>query len=230
MRYRAAWLLLVWMSGCAESTQGLRVTSKNEGLPPRETVIAYAHRYVELQWVARPQHIFHGFDHAGVRIDTADNGYVHDGWKIGNNIGVPYSWGGFDTPEDFLRKLNDGWLAGNVPRGRDARASSYSTGIDCSGLVSRSWGLPRPYSTRELPAISVKLETFSALEPGDILNKSNGHVLLFEGFGDSTRSRVKVIEAGAWDGGPSKVVESEYSLEQLQHDGFVPLRDRRRLP
>ena len=88
-------------------------------------------------------------------------------------------------------------------------------GVDCSGLVSRSWRLPRKVSTRELAAMSVKLADARDLLPGDVLNKSNGHVLLFVTFTDATRTRARVIEAGAWDGRAWRVVESEYALEAL---------------
>ena len=130
-------------------------------------------------------------------------------------MGVPYSWGGEDTPEEFVRKVGERWPAGHVPNGRESRRSQHTAGVDCSGLVSRSWRLPRKVSTGELAAVSVKLTDARDLLPGDVLNKSNGPVLLFATFTDATRTRARVIEAGAWDGRAWKVVESEYALEAL---------------
>jgi hypothetical protein len=197
--------------------------------PNREAVVAYARRYVELRWEARPEHAFHGvLEKEGMRVDTPDHPSVLGGWSVGDNVGVPYSWGGFDTPEDFARKIDEGRPAGYVERNRQARGSAYVAGIDCSGLVSRSWGLPRNFSTRELPSVTTRLGAMSELQPGDILNKENGHVLLFVEFGDAGHTLLRVVEAGAWDGRDWKTVESEYAADRLVHDGFVPLRDSRR--
>jgi hypothetical protein len=199
--------------------------------PAREAVVAYARRYVDLRWEARPAHVFHGvMEGEAIRIDTPDDQFIRGGWMVGSNVGMPYSWGGFDTPDEFVRKLDADRPAGYVERTRAARGSAYAAGVDCSGLVSRAWGLSRKYSTRELPAVSAVIEDVSGILPGDILNKPAGHVLLFVGFADATRTTLKVIEAGAWDGRAWKVVESEYAIDRLTHDGFVALRDKRRLP
>ena len=159
---------------------------ESETAPTRDDVVAYARRYVTLRWVAGPEHLFHGVDADGVRLDTADARHVRrGGWEVGENIGMPYRWGGFDTPEEFARKVSLGWPAGHVEWSRDAPASKHAAGIDCSGLVSRSWGLTRKASTRDFPAISVALSDFASLLPGDILDKEDAHVLLFESFVES---------------------------------------------
>jgi hypothetical protein len=172
--------------------------------------------------------VFHGVDGAGTRVDTAETPYVRGGWSVGDNVGMAYAWGGFDTPDEFLRKINDGRPAGHVERSRSARGSYYAAGIDCSGLVDRSWGLSEKYTTRGLAKVTVQLESVNALLPGDVLDKPGSHVMLFEGFDDEDRSRARFIEAGAWDGRAWKVVESTYSLAQLVEAGFLPLRDARR--
>jgi hypothetical protein len=199
-----------------------------DGLRSREEVVTFAQRYVDLVWVAREEHAFHDLDGHGTRVDTPDESFVRDGWKAGPNTGMPYAWGGSDTPEDFARKIADGVHAGHVPRSRSAPGSEETAGIDCSGLVARSWGLPRTYATAELPSISMRLTSFDDLLPGDVINKPKAHVMIFVRFAAADRQRVHVIEGGAWDGRAWRVVESEYDVARLEQDGFFPLRDARR--
>lgn len=224
-------LLIVCVAACASSKSAPsapHVETVAGDAPSRDEVVAYARRYIGLSWVARPDHVFHGLDRRGTRVDTPDEHYLRNGWKLGENVGVPYCWGGFDTPEQFLRKLDGDWPAGHAVRTRSDRASWYTAGIDCSGLISRSWGLPRKYTTREFPTIAARLVHATDLLPGDILDKPDGHAMLFESFTDTARTQVRVVEAGAWNGRAWRVVESDYPVEQLEADGFVPLRDARR--
>ena len=222
------------VASCARGAQSVppsvATTLETDPVPPsRDEVVAYARRYVDAKWLARTENVFHGEDPDGVRLDTPDVGQVAGGWSVGENTGIAYQWGGFDTPETFARKVSLGWPAGHAERTRTSPASKHAAGIDCSGLVARSWGLARKVSTRELPALTSVLPGYSHLCPGDILNKVNAHVLLFAGFADPEHSRARVIEAGSWRGGQWRVVESEYTVDALERFGFVPLRDRRRL-
>lgn len=196
--------------------------------PSRESVVAYARRYVALEWTASTENVFHGTAPDGVPIDTPDEPYVRGGWRLGPNVGVAYSWGGFDTPEDFLRKIARGRPAGHAARNRASRATWYAAGVDCSGLVSRAWGFTHKRGTREFERMTIRLSHADELLPGDIMNKESGHVLLFLGFSDDSRIAGKFIEAGAWDGRAWRVVESEYAFAKLEENGFVPLRDARR--
>jgi hypothetical protein len=221
------------VASCAQGVRSVpdsvATAPETNAMPPsRDEVVAYARRYVDAKWLARADNVFHGEDPDGVRLDTPDVGQVAGGWSVGENTGVAYQWGGFDTPETFARKVSLGWPAGHAELTRTSPASQRAAGIDCSGLVARSWGLARKVSTRELPALTLVLPGYSRLCPGDILNKVNAHVLLFEGFADPEQSRAKVIEAGSRRGGAWRVVESEYAVDSLERFGFVPLRDKRR--
>src|SRR5262249_47039011 len=111
---------------------------------------------------------------------------------------------------------------------RDARenhptASRFAVGVDCSGFVSRCWGLEYHCSTWGLEERSRPLASHRDLLPGDILNKPGAHVVLFKAFVDRGRSRISVFEAGE-----CKVVESQYAVADLLKNGFVPRRDARR--
>ena len=115
---------------------------------------------------------------------------------------MPYKWGGFDTPQEFTRRLatkpvvyaGDYASAAKVRDGDDS-VSRYAVGIDCSGLVSRCWGLPRPYSTRELPGICTPLNSLDDLRPGDIILRPGEHVQLFVHWEDAEHTRYRAIEA-----------------------------------
>ncbi len=97
--------------------------------------------------------------------------------------GMPYKWGGFDTPESFLQGLREGKKGGDVAntykiRADDAAISYESVGIDCSGFISRCWGLKNHVSTKDLPALCDPV-AWEDLRMGDILTETQGHVLMF---------------------------------------------------
>ncbi|MBX3740320.1 MAG: hypothetical protein KF712_04970 [Akkermansiaceae bacterium] len=162
-------------------------------------------RYKQLEWQPEAQHVRHGNDSKGIRVDTPDTSLSRHGerggwWVPGEPArSMPYKWGGFDTPESFFKGLEAGKKAGDVATkwkidNGDAVVSTESVGIDCSGFVSRCWLLPRPYSTRELPSICAPLQSWDELRTGDILLKE-GHVILFEKW-NADRTEIIGYEAG----------------------------------
>ena len=180
-------------------------------LPPgkvtRAEAMATAETYRNLKWAPTTANVLHGRDAARIRVDTPDAGYKpaerFAGWWVPGllNTGMPYQWGGFDTPETFLAGLTEGKAAGDVctPEKRrllDAAVSAQAVGIDCSGFVSRCWNLPRAYSTRTLTSLCDPVNDFTELKPGDILNASNSHVFLFKQWFRPDRSRMLVYTTG----------------------------------
>ena len=150
----------------------------------REDIIKLAQMYAEYPWTASKENVFHGHDSKGVRVDTPDEAYkTSDGrsgwWKVGEeNIGIPYKWGGFDSPESFDQGLAKGMYAGDMYSKEKRKligdgVSSFSVGIDCSGLICRCWGLNKKYSTRNINEISYILKPSVNLKPGDAMNKFN---------------------------------------------------------
>ncbi|MBU1745212.1 MAG: hypothetical protein KJ649_10020 [Proteobacteria bacterium] len=109
---------------------------------------------------------------------------------------MPYNWGGFDSTDKFEKKVKKGVVAGNYRKrcGSNLCVREDFAGLDCSGLISRSWGISR-YSTTTFPGISIKI-TRELLQPGDILNSANKHVMLFDKFDDD--NQMWVYEAAAW--------------------------------
>jgi cell wall-associated NlpC family hydrolase len=199
----------------------------------REEVIGTAYTYSGLEWQPREQHRKHGLDQAGVLVHTPDktlpdHGFSNGWWQTGKVArGMAYQWGGFDTPEQFLASLERGEAAGDIstPEKRrlgDVATSKEACGIDCSGFVSRCWRLPRPYSTRELPSICEKLQSWDELKPGDIL-LNDRHVVLFAKWSTIGKS-IYAYEAGplpVW-----RVNAAEMRKDFLLERGYTPWRYR----
>jgi hypothetical protein len=193
----------------------------------RDEAIAIARAYVDTVWLAQARHRFHGADAAAIEIHTPD---AHEGtgsWRIDHlNTGVPYKWGGFDTPATFLTGLKGGKYAGDIStpykrRNLEAAVSKETVGIDCSGLVSRAWRLERAHSTRDLPALCHRLPSWAALRPGDVLNSVNHHVLIF-GEWKEPGATLYAYEAGPFSGW--RVSYNLIQIDILRDRNYVPLR------
>lgn len=222
------------LSGCA----GARVAAVHRPAPSQVTrsgVLTTAVRYATHVWIGTAANVRHGVDAADIRVDTPDFSYQKPGaipgyWVPGAvNRGLPYQWGGFSTPEQFDRGLAAGLAAGDVYTDQKRAllhdgVSAEAVGIDCSGFVSRCWGLPRAFSTRELSQLCDELPSWDDLKPGDVLNLYNAHVVLFSGWMDPARTRL----AGYETGGPPdwKVMRHVIGVEFLRKKGYRPLRYR----
>ena len=116
---------------------------------------------------------------------------------------IPYKWGGFDDPAEYVRRLGQGYLAGSVCTCRDPSHNDCvvekAAGVDCSGFVSRAWGLVRKYGTSNLSSISTILKNWQSdldkLKPGDALNRSGNHVRLVAQVTSSPQVRIVVLES-----------------------------------
>ena len=193
--------------------------------------LAIAESYVAHEWIPSEANVFHGTDPDGIRVDTLDAAFqasndARGWWTVAQpNVGIPYKWGGFDTPDEFDRGLRAGRYAGDAytaekRRLLDAGVSAHAVGIDCSGFVSRCWRLPRSYSTRELPQLCVPVRDLAELRPGDIFNRHNAHVRLFAAWADEARTRVRVYEAKA------RVQLSELPVHSMMAEGYSAWRYR----
>jgi len=107
--------------------------------------------------------------------------------------GVAYDWGGFDTVTSYDDLLYQGYQAGDI----NTTVESCSRGVDCSGFVSRAWGLTTKYSTYTLPNISWQLGARTSMVKGDILNCADSHVVMFDFF---TSQGIFVWEATTYNG------------------------------
>ncbi len=107
----------------------------------------------------------------------AGNGIATPEWLIvGENEAIPYKWGGFSSIPQFDEGLLIPKYCGD--RCCDDGGSLYAVGVDCSGFVSRCWGLSTKYCSATIPNISTPYETWDALRPGDCFNWPGVHVIL----------------------------------------------------
>lgn len=224
------------LSACSSTTPEQKINAITYSSNPitRKQAISTAYSYVNLKWKATEANRLHGNDPSGQWVDTPDAQAASTlgsamWWETGTNYGMPYKWGGFDTPEDFLYRLKNqspvyagDYASPEKIAGGDDSVSNYAAGIDCSGLVSRCWNLPRPYSTRELGSLCVQLNDFTELKPGDIALKPGTHVILFDSWVDDEHTAFYAIEAGGvphW-----KCYRYRISLATLKRLGYTPHR------
>lgn len=139
------------------------------GAMTREDVLAVASRYARHAWTC----------------SSGNSHRLYNDLRSGKRYrGVSYNMGGFDSLDDFERKTRRGTIAGNSKRrcGRGLCIRRNLAGLDCSGFMSRCFGIPR-HTTRSLPQISAVVRRVD-LEPGDILNAEGYHAMLFDRFDD----------------------------------------------
>lgn len=199
----------------------------------RAEAIAIAETFVNHNWQATSKQVRHGKDSSGIEIHTPDRegGQAQpatEAWVVNEtNTGVPYKWGGFDTPKKFDAGIKAGKGAGDLYTSEKRRlggkaVSGDVVGVDCSGFVSRCWKLTEKHSTSTLNSVSRKLASASELKPGDAMNTSGGHVLLFVKWLNPEQTRALFYEAAPF----SKTRASEHEVADLTASGYQPLRYR----
>lgn len=195
-----------------------------------EDSIRIAKSYAELEWLPEARHIRHGKDSNGILVQTPDTtlrttevgkGY----WAPGEPaIGMPYKWGGFDTPKSFLKGLAAGKKAGDIATAEkiafnDDVISHESVGVDCSGFLSRCWKLSKHVSTPDLPDLCDRIE-WHEVRMGDMLLRK-GHVLLVHFKIGDTFVVYESASIPSW-----KVRRRVVTLEELKHSTYLPWRYR----
>jgi hypothetical protein len=199
----------------------------------RAETIQIAQAYRDVRWKARAANIRHGVDRQGRLVHTPDSTLAaHLGlggwWRPDEtHTAMPYQWGGFDTPQSFIEKIQRGYAAGDVSSAQkrrlgDSAVSSEAAGVDCSGFISRCWRLPRSYSTAELPQISDRIG-WEELLPGDIL-LNDQHVVLFAAW-HRELDAILAYEAGSFP--DWKVSSHHVPTAYLLECGFQPRRYRK---
>ncbi|MCP4711255.1 MAG: hypothetical protein GY869_21760 [Planctomycetes bacterium] len=213
-------LLVVWGCWIVEYGGGPVLTGEAARLK-RVEILEIAESFAGHEWQASEANILHGKDPRGVWVDTPDVSFNKDGWQADGqvNVGVPYEWGGFSSLEEFDVGIAAGKFGGNIPKGRSAGASGFCVGLDCSGYVSRCWGLRGKQSTRSIGRLCNELDSFDELLPGDIANRYDGHVVIFTEFVDEEHTQMRVYEAAV-----PKVKESVYEVAMMKERGYVPMR------
>jgi len=199
----------------------------------RAEALKIAESFIQHRWQASKKNVRHGKDADGVEVHTPDR----DGGR-GNplsecwipnveNIGVAYKWGGNDGPRSFSAGIRAGKAGGDVytqekRRRGDKAVSADAVGVDCSGFINHCWKLTARHSTYSLPSICQKLSSPDALEPADIMNQPNGHVLLFVKWLAPEKKRAVFYEAAPF----SKTLASDRDVNEMIAAGYQPLRYR----
>lgn len=188
-----------------------------------KAVIQKALEYANFEWRATEKNVMHGIDDAGIFVDTPDitwKGQTLDcgWWKVDEiNIGIPYSWGNASTPEEFAAGIAEGKYAGNVPEDKKRYSSHNTVGVDCSGLLTVCWELPKKIATRDIPQYATVIGNIDDIQQGDIFAKIGSHVMFFKEFADSEKSEVIIIDATRSTG---KVSQRKENVAELLSKGY----------
>ena len=199
----------------------------------RAEALKTAESFIQHRWHASARNVLHGKDSKNIEVHTPDRAggrgsppsecWVPDA----ENIGVAYKWGGNDSPKSFTAGIRAGKAAGDVytqekRRLGDKAVSRDAVGIDCSGFINHCWKLTVRHSTNSFASICRQLASPAELQPADIMNTANGHVLLFVKWLDGEKRAALFYEAAPF----SKTLASERDVNQMVAAGFKPLRYR----
>jgi hypothetical protein len=187
----------------------------------RQQAIETAFAFEGIQWKLTPANY-------GSDPDTACSGFsrIRRPWYLEGKVnqevrGVPYCWGCHGSLASFRAQMDRGVKAGNVCTHNAPRPDV--AGVDCSAFVSAAWGLSVHYTTAAIPAIAKPLSNPWDLKPGDALNKSGSHVMLFLRFMPDRKAEVMEASTGGCNG---RVCRNIYPLAGLLARGYVPVRFR----
>lgn len=172
--------------------------------PPikRDAVLANARAYLTVNWVMETENfsrmgVESACDPGSARIWMRPRRFTKE--LIGTTIGpVPYRWGGEDTPQTFKIRTEWGALAGNICTCRSPQFNycifADSAGVDCSGFVSRAWGIEKR-GTSGLLDVATDVDSIEALKPGDAFDWPQRHVRLFTGMAPGAATAFAVLES-----------------------------------
>lgn len=92
----------------------------------------------------------------------------------------------------------------------------YSVGVDCSGLLTRCWNLPKKIATRDIPKYAYKI-SIEEIRQGDVFAKVGSHVMFFIEFLEEEKKRVRIVDSTRSTG---KVSVREMMVEELFAEGY----------
>jgi archaellin len=185
-------------------------------------VIDNANSYINHNWNANSNNIWNNLNCGGKTVNTPN-------WvSVGNHTSLPYCWGGNSTLNAFDNYLLQGKSAGddntNVGFGVEPNCS---IGVDCSGYISRCYGLSSHYSTNMLNSNNLfgHYNSFNDLKVGDFVNKPGNHARLVTQINND--GTITFLESGSGTGnvggdGLWKVFQWTYSISTLINDGYNP--------
>jgi hypothetical protein len=127
---------------------------------------------------------------------------------------APYQWGGFDTAASIRDHVGDsGNDAGDFNSG-DTLACPM--GVDCSGFVSRLWGLQTKHSTATLLDHATTVSNYSQMLIGDMFDLSDSHCIWYR---FDTGNGANCYEATTWNSW-DRVANSLRNPDELIASGY----------
>jgi hypothetical protein len=156
----------------------------------------------------------------------------------GGYYGVPYSFGGFDTFANFATHMSGAtstnhWKAGDVDTTQQIFTSGTGAtqwsgkpffGVDCSGFVSRCWGLSSKQGTTGLLSYVASSHP-ATFQQGDIMLWAGNHVRMYIDRATSPSSTGSYLYEESY-GSPYGVWLKYYTIsEQLTHYVHYRYRD-----
>jgi hypothetical protein len=186
-----------------------------------DQVIANSNTYINHSWTASASNIWNK-SCGGKTVKTPF-------WvKVGKNDFFPYCWGGNNNLSEFDSYLLNGKSAGDSNTETTYGAEpGCAVGVDCSGFVSRCYGLSTHYATVNLNTNSLfgHHNSMNNLRVGDFINKPGKHTRLVTKI--NSNGTINVIEAGSGIeniGGQGlwRVFTWSYSTDALTANGYKP--------
>ncbi|MGB8657982.1 MAG: CARDB domain-containing protein [Candidatus Zixiibacteriota bacterium] len=198
----------------------------------RNQIIQNGWPYILLNWVCPPQNATPP-DPKYCVYPNNDEEWTSD-FVVGQPYrGEAYEWGGWDDTNAFLTNMNSskGQRAGvhiNNDCLPDAQCNPcWSTGIDCSGFVSRCWHLSWKHNTRTLFDVADTIP-YDQLQRGDALDDTTQaggrHVRLF--LQSLAGGRIRVMESIAYGVGDTlnRCNTNTYAESLLVAKNYIPIR------
>ena len=141
-------LTLLTLSACL----GACVPGAPEILPPASSVtrreaLETSRAYTSMAWRGSPRNVRHGTDEDGIRIDTPDasaaGGHAGAWWRPGaRSTGMPYKWGGFDTPRQFAERLKADAANGGSPAAAGDMGTPEKQAAGDAAALPPGWTAP----------------------------------------------------------------------------------------
>jgi len=191
----------------AAPSEGMPRAARSYAPITREEMLKAAAAFLQQEWLLSDKN-FELPNVVNVCNKSAHQYWSRPSWIRKDFVGktmkrVPYKWGGFDSPSVFVDRIKGGRLAGDVCTCRDPAHNDCivdtAAGVDCSGFVSRAWGLASKLGTIGLGGISTKVTGWQTdigkVKAGDALNKAGSHVRLVVDAISNPEIRIIVIES-----------------------------------
>ncbi len=155
----------------------------------------------------------------------SDNIVPRNLYSGGTFQGVSYAWGKWTTPSSFKSYVEAGTKdAGDIG---SQSVETCTVGVDCSGLVSRIWGLSTKHNTSGLTAHANQLSDstpLSSLVRGDVFDRPGTHVLSFQWRQDSntfyayeSTTRNNVDRVMYWARSRSELMAAGYHMYRYKY-------------